>query len=115
AMVIAGNIEGVRPNLATYPLTPQMLDSFSVWISNLYSDPVIQPAPRWFWDPGREEDCFVCSIWPLPENFTYDNASLQSAGTDGLPLGDLNWFPQAKATFEANRAAFVEEIEDMAG
>src|SRR5690606_27072738 len=41
AMVIAGNIEGVRPNLATYPLTPQMLDSFSVWISNLYSDPVI--------------------------------------------------------------------------
>jgi hypothetical protein len=31
--------------------------------------------------------------WPLPENLAYSNATLQTAGTDGLPLGDLNWYP----------------------
>jgi hypothetical protein len=31
--------------------------------------------------------------WPLPENLSYTNTTLQTAGTDGLPLGDLNWYP----------------------
>jgi hypothetical protein len=31
--------------------------------------------------------------WPLPENLSYSNTTLQTAGTDGLPLGDLNWYP----------------------
>jgi hypothetical protein len=30
--------------------------------------------------------------WPLPEDLSYDNAALLTAGTDGKPLGDLNWF-----------------------
>ncbi len=34
--------------------------------------------------------------WPLPENLAYSNASLQSAGTDGFAVGDLNWFPAQK-------------------
>jgi hypothetical protein len=35
--------------------------------------------------------------WPLPENLAYTNTNLQSAGTDGFALGDLNWFPAQKA------------------
>lgn len=30
--------------------------------------------------------------WPLVENLKYNNTALQTAGTDGKPLGDLNWF-----------------------
>ena len=30
--------------------------------------------------------------YPVPENLKYSNTALYSAGTDGLPLGDLNWF-----------------------
>jgi hypothetical protein len=30
--------------------------------------------------------------WPLPENLAYTNATLKTAGSDGKPLGDLNWF-----------------------
>ena len=37
--------------------------------------------------------------WPLPENLAYTNAALQSAGTDGFALGDLNWFPTQKAAW----------------
>lgn len=36
--------------------------------------------------------------WPLPENLRYTNSALMTAGSDGLPLGDLNWFPELKPT-----------------
>lgn len=38
-------------------------------------------------------------VWPLPENLAYTNATMQSAGTDGFALGDLNWFPTQKAAW----------------
>jgi len=31
--------------------------------------------------------------YPVPENLAYSNTTLQSAGTDGFALGDLNWYP----------------------
>jgi hypothetical protein len=39
--------------------------------------------------------------WPLPENLAYSNTTLQSAGTDGFALGDLNWFPSQKTQWLA--------------
>lgn len=40
--------------------------------------------------------------WPLPEDFSYDTASPAYTGaTGGFPIGDLNWFPEAKAAWEA--------------
>ncbi len=35
-----------------------------------------------------------------------------TAGTDGLPLGDLNWFPDKKAEYLANRDAILDVIRD---
>jgi Secretion system C-terminal sorting domain len=32
--------------------------------------------------------------YPVPENLRYSNVALQSAGSDGKALGDLNWFPE---------------------
>lgn len=32
--------------------------------------------------------------YPVPENLRYSNVALQTAGTDGKALGDLNWFPE---------------------
>lgn len=37
--------------------------------------------------------------WPIPENLAYTNAALLHGGTDGLAVGDLNWFPDQKAIF----------------
>lgn len=39
---------------------------------------------------------FLLPAWPLPEKLAYANTQLQTAGHDGLPIGDLNWFPAAK-------------------
>lgn len=72
------------------------------------------PAETYFWglDPS---DPWTIPVWPRPEDFSYDDANLMNAGTDGLPLGDLNWFPNAKADFESNIDTYVEQIESMAG
>ncbi|HVN48351.1 MAG TPA: T9SS type A sorting domain-containing protein [Bacteroidota bacterium] len=54
-------------------------------------------------------------VWPLPENFSYTDASLLTAGSDGFPLGDLNWFPTQKASYLANRQFYVNKVQDKAG
>lgn len=41
-------------------------------------------------------------VWPLPENLEYSNTELLTAGTDGFPVGDLNWFPDKKAEWQTN-------------
>ncbi len=50
--------------------------------------------------------------WPQDFDLSYTNDTLLTAGTDGLPLGDLNWFPNAKATYEANRATYIAALQD---
>ncbi|HEX7071641.1 MAG TPA: T9SS type A sorting domain-containing protein, partial [Rhodothermales bacterium] len=49
-------------------------------------------------------------VWPLPENLAYTDATLMSAGMGGFPLGDLNWFPDQLAAWEAQRDAEWAEI-----
>lgn len=46
-------------------------------------------------------------VWPLPENLTYSNVSMQSAGTDGKALGDLNWFPGQMTSVEDKQVGTV--------
>jgi hypothetical protein len=56
------------------------------------------------------EGTFHYSDWPIPVNLAYDDADLMAGGTDGLPVGDLNWFPDAKATFNANQATYYDAL-----
>ena len=97
-----------EPGLPTYP--SDIIDKMILNISNLRAG--VTPAEPYFW---KETEYATDVSWPLPENFAYTNAALKNAGTDGLPLGDLNWFPAEKATFEANKAAYIKQIEDLAG
>jgi hypothetical protein len=39
--------------------------------------------------------------WPILADLTYTDATLKGAGLNGFPLGDLNWFPAEKASWEA--------------
>ncbi len=105
-----------RPNFPTYPgvqngYPATVLDSMWNNISLLRQG--VTPATDYHFMPTE----YATDIrWPLPENFAYSTpANLLTAGTDGLPLGDLNWFPAQKATFEANKATYIEQIQNMAG
>ena len=110
------NRQQVDPGLPTYPdlIAADIIGKMIQNISQLRAGQT--PATSWLWDPGRDPGYFEGAgfVWPLPENFTYTNSELLTAGTDGLPLGDLNWFPEAKATFEANHAQYVAQIEALA-
>jgi hypothetical protein len=45
-------------------------------------------------------------------NWTYTNDTLLRAGTDKLPLGDLNWFPAKKTIYLANRTQYIAALRD---
>jgi hypothetical protein len=49
---------------------------------------------------------------PIAMDLSYSNENLVAGGTDGLPIGDLNWFPEAKETYLANRDRFVTALMD---
>jgi len=55
-------------------------------------------------------DNHIYTDFPIPVDLSYSDADLMVAGTDGLPLGDLNWFPTQKADFLANHAQYYGDI-----
>lgn len=109
AMLMQDNYIDANPELTGYPadLVPAMIQH----ISDLRAG--VTPATRYYYDPGRDENSFVNNIWPVPEDFSYTNETLRSGGTDGLPLGDLNWFPDAREQYLANREDHISDIESL--
>jgi len=52
------------------------------------------------------------SDWPIPVDLSYTNATLLTAGLGGFPLGDLNWFPEKKAQWLAQRDAEIATLKN---
>lgn len=87
-----------------------MIDSMWKNISLLRKG--LTPATGYFYKPLSNPSDIT---WPLPENFSYTAANLLTAGTDGLPIGDLNWFPAQKATFQSNFDKNIADLEGLGG
>ena len=91
---------------------PSQVDSmlgwcYSTWVSKAdYPDWRITPPVTW------NPDGTPTLNWPPDLDLSYSDTYLQTAGTDGLPIGDLNWFPSAKATYLANRDAYIAALQD---
>ncbi len=56
-------------------------------------------------------DKFVNPDWPIPVDLYYSDADLVTAGFNGFPVGDLNWFPVQKAAWLAQRNQEYAEID----
>lgn len=106
------------PAFDNAPTTPAVYDQMDAFLGQWIGE-AATPWTYVYWDPTRPEpgtDLHPVSIsWPLPEDFSYTNGTLLEAGTDGLPLGDLNWFPAAMDDYLANRDAYVNGLIDLAG
>ncbi len=64
------------------------------------------------WYPGGEAKGEF--IWPLPFDVTPTAEALMTAGSDGYPLGDLNWFgPEMVAAWEAGHALGLKENKSV--
>ncbi len=112
--MVAKDTVWADPQLAT-TFEAALYDSMIKNISDLRAG--ITPATRYFWGIPEIQGQMQHTIpsWPLPEDFSYTNSTLLTYGTDGLPLGDLNWFPDKKAQWEANKAQFIKQIEELPG
>lgn len=55
----------------------------------------------------------VLSAWPPAFDLSYGNSFLQTAGSDGLPVGDLNWFPEAKEAYYADRDMHIANLRAL--
>src|ERR1035437_4282155 len=74
----------------------------------------VLPAPSWMQNLviSSPDTFWTAPQWPIVQNFAYtDNLT----GTDGLPLGDLNWFPAKLADWNTNSAQYIQAIQDLAG
>ena len=61
----------------------------------------------WGWDP--DGDKFAVQ-WPFPEDLSYANDTLLKGAEGGFPVGDLNWYPDKKAEWEAWEPSATKEI-----
>ena len=92
-----GNTDKVVEYMDWYFLTDQSTDM---------PDWMIESPVTW------SEDGTPVLSWPPAFDLSYSNSGLQTAGTDGLPLGDLNWFPDKKAEYLTNKDAFIASLRD---
>ena len=100
-LVAENNIEadpGFSPDIVA------MVDSVLEYVKALREGGTLK---AYFYNPSGQP--FFPGRWPLPENLTYTNSALLTAGTDGLPLGDLNWYPDKKAIWESMQTGVSSE------
>ena len=84
------------------------------WNKGWWSTPQPATAPLWNVQRVVTFDASLAPVlhWPPQFNLAYTNDTLMRAGTDGLPLGDLNWFPSKKTIYLANRATYIAALQD---
>lgn len=96
---------------------PSKVDSmlqwcYANWITTVgdpndrYADWRVTPPVTWNSDGTPNFN------WPPDWDLTYSNDVLLTGATDGLPLGDLNWYPDAKAAYLANRDQYIAALRD---
>jgi len=72
--------------------------------SNNQSGKGIRPYVYPLYDPptfsGVPANWKTTQGYPVPENLAYSNTTMQSSGSDGYALGDLNWYPSQLATWK---------------
>ncbi|MCA1803055.1 MAG: T9SS type A sorting domain-containing protein [Rhodothermaceae bacterium] len=61
---------------------------------------------------GGDDGLLPYPDWPIPANLAYNNSEYLTAGLGNLPLGDLNWFPESKALFNANKDDLHAELDN---
>jgi hypothetical protein len=60
---------------------------------------------------NTEPDTYVYPDWPVPVDLSYSDADLLTAAISNFPVGDLNWFPDKKSEWLAQRDAEYEYIQ----
>jgi hypothetical protein len=66
-------------------------------------------AGNWWWCDDPVDNLGNPEVWPRI-NAAYQNPTMLTNSIEGLPLGDLNWFPTQKALWKSNQAGIMAWI-----
>lgn len=110
---IGTNYAEFDPEFATPPANADKMLEFTIafwlnpegdWVDWEISDPIT-------YDETTQQPGY--NAWPPAFDLSYANTYLQTAGSDGLPLGDLNWFPESKTAYYADRDMHIENLRAL--
>jgi hypothetical protein len=115
----AGNyIKDVDPQWVN-PKMYTIQDSIVNWdlpameLNNWGFSPTLVPAPassgNWWWCDDSVYNLGNPVVWPR-FNGSYKNSTMLTASIEGLPLGDLNWFPAQKAIWLQHQTEIMNHI-----
>ncbi len=117
----------MKYNHNMYDIDPQwedariagMEDSVGTFINGWFQGNIFEPGsvdlnalPGYNWDIDSWNGVALGEYpqtWPR-FNGVYTNPELLTASTEGLPLGDLNWYPDKKAAWESEKAMIEAHI-----
>jgi hypothetical protein len=88
------------------------LSWFKKYIWGLPDIPEPADWPSYMWDVdgwAGTDPSYYPEVWPRFDG-TYSNPTILTASIEGLPLGDLNWFPKAKASWLKHKDEVMQHI-----
>ncbi|MHB8578234.1 MAG: T9SS type A sorting domain-containing protein [Ignavibacteriaceae bacterium] len=97
----------IEDSLVNWALPTMELGLWGFSATNVNPQPA--QAGNWFWCQDTVYNYGNPEVWPRV-NASYQNSTLLTASIEGLPLGDLNWFPAQKAIWQKNQAAIMTHI-----
>lgn len=97
----------IQDSLVNWTLPAAELNTWGFAANNVNPQP--NQAGNWFWNPDTVYNYGNPEVWPRVD-CSYKNATMLTASIEGLPLGDLNWFPAQKAIWQQNQAAIMQHI-----
>ncbi len=91
-------------------LTGQAFDDFVEYTQKSLNDGNALELASMRSEDNPAADNFPYPDWPIPVDLSYSNADFKTGARGGLPVGDLNWFPTIKETYD--RDAEIAAIEE---
>lgn len=107
-------VEGVQPNFANSEnLFTDALTALKTYALATVDTASVEVLPDWRLVNTPATDLFVYADFPIPVDLSYDNSELLTAGINGFPIGDLNWFPSENASWQAQKADEYAAIHEV--
>jgi hypothetical protein len=97
----------IQDSLVKWTLPAAELNTWGFTANDVNPQP--NQAGNWFWNADTVYNYGNPEVWPRVD-CSYKNNTMLTASIEGLPLGDLNWFPSQKAIWQKNQASIMTHI-----
>ncbi|HFC00343.1 MAG TPA: T9SS type A sorting domain-containing protein [Phaeodactylibacter sp.] len=98
------------PNFVDTDMATWVMDEVITYCSKTRNGFGSTTSPRNY-DAHTGNSDVLLMPWPLPESLVYTNADMLVGGHDGLPVGDLNWFPDKRAIYNEDGTVATHDLK----